>query len=507
MAIQTTNPQELFQVERVSPWVSPYEYLLSTNQGDFIYVPQNIINKGYVKEENAGFTRNPDGTIDVVKQKRQFFHPEFLDQNFLNTGRSIEIDPATFTDAQKSAMSELAGENITKGFLFPAVEYMGRVSSTGRPFSYELDEDSPPISGISSLSNEGVGGTSFDAGYKYILGEPKSNNFDFINPDASINTLTTTYTPAKKRGGILGSAARSITNFIASIPYAPEIAAFATGNPVLYGSLKAAQTAAAGGDIGDVIKSGVVSGGTMYAGQQLLGPADVGATPTDGSAAGTGGPYDISDVGSLGDLAPTEVYPVDMSVGGTVTPLPPGSIGLPPIDLLGETTFPSQGLSPPTGNEVIQAPGAPTPDVSLISPEAVFPSEGLISPTMPGVPSMGGGQGVTVGVPGGTVGQGGFTPTEAVPVLGDPSSFINDPNVLGQPVIESIPEGISLRDAFDAARGINRVAGLLGGSQQTTGGGSDPGQQGIAGSVDVSQLLALLGSARARTPSIYSLLG
>jgi hypothetical protein len=489
MAIQTTNPQELFQVERVIPWVSPYEYLLSTNQGDFIYVPQNIINKGYVKEENAGFAQKPDGTIEVVKEKRQFFHPEFLDQNFLNTGRSIEIDPATFTDAQKSAMSELAGENITKGFLFPAVEYMGRVSST--PFSYELDEDSPPISGISSLSNEGVGGTSFDAGYKYILGEPKSNNFDFINPDASINTLTTTYTPAKKRGGILGSAARSITNFIASIPYAPEIAAFATGNPVLYGSLKAAQTAAAGGDIGDVIKSGVVSGGTMYAGQQLLGPADAGATPE--SVGGTPGV--------------SEVYPVDMSVGGTVTPLPPGSIGLPPIDLLGETTFPSQGLSPPTGNEVIQAPGAPTPDVSLISPEAVFPGEGLINPTMPGVPSLGGGQGVTVGVPGGTVGQGGFTPTEAVPVLGDPGSFINDPNVLGQPVIEPIPEGISLRDAFDAARGINRVAGLLGGGQQTTGGGSDPGQQGIAGSVDVSQLLALLGGARARTPSIYSLLG
>lgn len=484
MAIQTTNPQELFQVERVSPWVSPYEYLLSTNQGDFIYVPQNIINKGYVKEENAGFTRNADGTIDVLRQKRQFFHPEFLDKNFLNTGRSIEIDPATFTDAQKSAMSELAGENITKGFLFPAVDYMGRVSSTGRPFSYELDEDSPPISGISSLSNEGVGGTSFDAGYKYILGEPKSNNFDFINPDASINTLTTTYTPAKKRGGILGSAARSITNFIASIPYAPEIAAFATGNPVLYGSLKAAQTAAAGGDIGDTIKSGVVSGATMYAGQQLLGSADVGATPE--SVGGTPGV--------------SEVFPVDMSVGGTVTPLPPSSVGLPPISLLDGATFPGQGLQTPANIS--------SPDINLFPPDTIFPGQGLTDPTMPGIPSMGGGQGLTMGVPGGTIGAGGFTPSDAVPILGDPGSFINDPNVLGRPVIEPISEGISLRDAFDAARGINRVAGLLGGgSQQPVGGGSDPGQQRMAGSVDVSQLLDLLGSARARTPSIYSLLG
>jgi X-X-X-Leu-X-X-Gly heptad repeat protein len=248
-----------------------------------------------------------------------------------------------------------------------------------------------------------------------------------------------------------------------------------------------------------------------YVGEQLTAPAGTGEATTGTGEAASGAGEAASGAGEAASVGGTpgvsEVLPVDMSVGGTVTPLPPGSVGLPPIDLLGETTFPSQGLSPPTGNEVIQAPGAPTPDVSLISPEAVFPGEGLISPTMPGVPSMGGGQGVTVGVPGGTVGQGGFTPTEAVPVLGDPSSFINDPNVLGQPVIEPVSEGISLRDAFDAARNVNRLAGLLGGGQQTTGGGSDPGQQGIAGSVDVSQLLALLGSARARTPSIYSLLG
>jgi X-X-X-Leu-X-X-Gly heptad repeat protein len=248
-----------------------------------------------------------------------------------------------------------------------------------------------------------------------------------------------------------------------------------------------------------------------YVGEQLTAPAGTGEATTGTGEAASGAGEAASGAGEAASVGGTpgvsEVLPVDMSVGGAVTPLPPSSVGLPPIDLLGETTFPSQGLSPPTGNEVIQAPGAPTPDVSLISPEAVFPGESLISPTMPGVPSMGGGQGVTVGVPGGTVGQGGFTPTEAVPVLGDPSSFINDPNVLGQPVIEPVSEGISLRDAFDAARNVNRLAGLLGGGQQTTGGGSDPGQQGIAGSVDVSQLLALLGGARARTPSIYSLLG
>lgn len=227
-----------------------------------------------------------------------------------------------------------------------------------------------------------------------------------------------------------------------------------------------------------------------YVGEQLTAPAGTGEA---GEAAAGGG-----SVG--GTPGVSEVFPVDMSVGGTVTPLPPGSIGLPPISLLDGATFPGQGLQTPANIS--------SPDINLFPPDTVFPGQGLTDPTMPGIPSMGGGQGLTMGVPGGTIGAGGFTPSDAVPILGDPGSFINDPNVLGRPVIEPISEGISLRDAFDAARGINRVAGLLGGgSQQPVGGGSDPGQQRMAGSVDVSQLLDLLGSARARTPSIYSLLG
>lgn len=64
--------------------------------------------------------------------------------------------------------------------------------------------------------------------------------------------------------------------------------------------------------------------------------------------------------------------------------------------------------------------------------------EGLQLPTMPGLPDMGGGQGITIPVTGGTVGEGGFVPDNAVPVLGDPNSFINDPNVIGTPVITPV---------------------------------------------------------------------
>ena len=222
-------------------------------------------------------------------------------------------------------------------------------------------------------------------------------------------------------------------------------------------------------------KETATAAAAAYIGEQLT-------APTDTSVGGTPGV--------------SEVYPVDMSVGGTVTPLPPVDMTLPSYGLLDGVTFPSQGLQVPPSN-VSTLPPSLADGVGL---------PGLQSPTMPTIPGMGG-TGLTIPVEGGTVGAGGFTPEGAVPVIGDPGSFINDPNVIGQPVINVDTSAISLRDAFDAARGINRVSGLLGGGGgQAVGGVSDPGQM-PAGSVDVSRLLSLLSGANVRTPNVYSLLG
>lgn len=53
----------------------------------------------------------------------------------------------------------------------------------------------------------------------------------------------------------------------------------------------------------------------------------------------------------------------------------------------------------------------------------------------PGLAAMGGGTGLLATVPGGVIGATGFTPAAAVPILGSPSSFINNPTLLGKPVI------------------------------------------------------------------------
>jgi hypothetical protein len=117
--------------------------------------------------------------------------------------------------------------------------------------------------------------------------------------------------------------------------------------------------------------------------------------------------------------------------------------------------------------------------------------EGLVVPTTPGLSSMGGAQGLTVPVgtisstgavvPLGVVGELGLTPVGSTPVLGDPSSFINNPNVLGKPVfttdtltLPSVPKETSVLDTLRTANTIKNMltpptvqqqAGLLGGGQ------------------------------------------
>ena len=74
---------------------------------------------------------------------------------------------------------------------------------------------------------------------------------------------------------------------------------------------------------------------------------------------------------------------------------------------------------------------------------------------------MGGGTGLlTSAAGGGILGATGVTPIGAVPILGSPSSFINNPNVLGQPVIgaESAPT-VSISNALRAVNLANSLFG------------------------------------------------
>lgn len=136
--------------------------------------------------------------------------------------------------------------------------------------------------------------------------------------------------------------------------------------------------------------------------------------------------------------------------------------------------------------------------------------QGLQVPTTPGLSSMGGGTGLAVPVTGGTVTQLGFVPTGATPVLGDPASFINNPDVLGNTVFSTdylaAPGAAAGMSVTDALRIANQARNLLAGGQNPL----IPQQQGLpqsaAGSqgADYSGLLSLL-QLQARTPGVSSL--
>lgn len=468
-----TQPQ--LAVDRVIPWINPYEYILNTNQGDFVYVPKDIVNKGYVAERYEFSGSGAD--LRQTKEKRQYFHPEFLNQDFLGQAKAVNLDQGVFTDEQKKALSDSVGGDITNGYLFPATKYIETVKPAQM---YSITEGAPAISGIKTISDEGVNeAVNFDTGYKYVLGEGNEKQFDFINPDSSFITLTAGEAPSGR--GKLGKELRRAAIKIGQVPFLTQATAFIpVVGPYVYSALRGAQMGAEGKD---PLEAGLQGGAELVLSNAIktaIGgtPVDVGGLPSD---------YDVDPFGPGGitpDVVPPALPPVDYSLLGdaslpTTAPGMGGETGitgtLPPLpepNLLGTTTTPDYGLGPQT-----------TPGVSG--------GQGLELPTMPNVGGLGGAQGITVPVSGGTVGQLGTTPTGATPVLGSPGSFINDPNVLGTDVIaQGTPSSISLRDATRGARLVNS---LLNPAEAGAGGGvaQDSAQQTTSG-VDYSGLYNLL---------------
>ena len=263
-------------------------------------------------------------------------------------------------------------------------------------------------------------------------------------------------------GGPLGKYIQPIMTTIATIALGPPGAAFANAVFQL-------------GETGKIDPEKVaVAAAKAYVAQETIGaikgtPAEAGGLPSD---------YDVDPFGP-GGITPDVVPPA-----------------LPPVDysLLGDARFPSQTLGTPPPLPDASVLGSAPVDYGL-GPQTtpgVDGGQGLQLPTMPNLGEMGGGQGPTIPVSGGTIGPLGLTPSGATPVLGDPGSFINDPNVLGTDVIpQGTPSSISLRDATRAARLANSLlnppeAGGAGG-----GVAQDSAQQTTSG-VDYSGLYNLL---------------
>jgi hypothetical protein len=238
-----------------------------------------------------------------------------------------------------------------------------------------------------------------------------------------------------------------------------------------------------------------------------IGPLAGGSAAAGGAALGTG-------------LTPGAAGITGLTAGTTATGIGAGAAGTGLLAPAGFALAPSLGAS--LGSVGGTAIPSGSPNVGLfdtaqfgqtgqtgITPGAA--GQGLQVPTTPGLSSMGGGTGLAVPVTGGTVTQLGFVPTGATPVLGDPASFINNPDVLGNTVFSTdylaapgaAAAGLS---ASDLLRIANQARGLLGAGENPL----VPQQQGLPQSgrgsqaVDYSGLLSLL-QLQAGTPGVSSL--
>jgi hypothetical protein len=233
-----------------------------------------------------------------------------------------------------------------------------------------------------------------------------------------------------------GSAGRLAGSAAASAGASSAIAQIAAGAA---GASSAGVTAslARGDSFEDALLNGLTAGAfggvnsavNMAVNSGLNAAATAANTPTPNSDNLNISP--LSFDGAQPDITPTTDYSVnaDYSFGST----------------------PKLGIDPSTGTGFTASPltsGAEYVGYSPVNYGLVgaTPSLGLQMPTSPAIKAMGGGQGLTADVTNpvtgetGVVGGLGFTPTGAAPVLGDPSSFINNPDVTGSPVMAVDPD-------------------------------------------------------------------
>lgn len=308
-----------------------------------------------------------------------------------------------------------------------------------------------------------------------ILKELKPLVTDFILPAVSmysgINALGSLFGAGGALGGVSGATQAAAEQAAAADIAGGMVPEFAS-NAAYDAAMNQAVAAGTAGVAPEALPSIFADTTAPY-----VPSTDYGFTPSYELPA----PISVTPTPVVPEALPTTDYGFTPSYDFAPPPAPEGIFGPPvtPASAYGPPTnygfTPSYELAPPSIPEGIKVPFINEPitvgtipvDYSLNVPSQV----GLQLPSMPSLPSMGGAQGLTAAVPGGTVGELGFTPTGASPVLGDPSSFINNPAVTGQPTIPTAPTAPtapsvpteSLMSEAQFASILKSLPGLLGG--------------------------------------------
>jgi hypothetical protein len=436
----------------------PYVYGFDVNLygNDFTFIPKSVYEKGFVS----------DG--------KQYYLPGVLNQEFnqafqpyakpFSVDEVQKVAPNFKTDYKKSTFED------NQGYLVPtdlSQTYLSKFNT----YDVGEEKDGFVFGGITGLATNEQGQRYFNVS---ASGMPNANAW--ATEDG--NVAGQWYDPGKKWYETAFGKALIIAAVVGTGMYLAGGAA--AGGAAAGGAGGSAAGAGAAG--------GAAAGGTAAAGTAAGTGLTVGAGGATGLTAGA--------AGATGVVAPS---------GFVLAPSVGASVGAGTAAAVGAGTG---GGSSAGGTGLLDTAQFGQTGQTGITPGAA--GQGLQTPTTPGLSSMGGGTGVTVPVSGGTVTQLGMVPTGATPVLGDPASFINDPNVLGNTVFTTdtllTPGAATGPSTADTLRNLNRLRGLLGAGENPL----VPQQQGLPQSgrgsqgVDYSGLLSLL-QLQARTPNVASL--
>lgn len=400
------------------------QYLLKTNQGDFYYVPLDYVNRGYATDQY------------------QYYNPEFLDKDFLASGKRVNLDPTVLEG--KTIASTF--ENPNSGYLFKADEFEKRIPSWAYYHEFGSDPKKQRIGGISEVPASGS--NSPEGGLKYVLENNAENQLSFINPNATTTTRTYTVTYSGIFGSRVAEALARGAQAIGKVPFLTELtAAIPVIGPAVYGTIKGAQAGAAGkgpleaaAETGLSLAAASLVKDAIGGGKGVFG-GDVEAQP--------GGFYGEVPGGAVGPAPGTEVFPVTPPAPVTTTPIGGGMLG-------GAAELAS-----------VAETMAPVPSPANVR-EYGFPMTEPITPA----------------------------PADIIPGYATPENVFEygyqDPGRITPAPADIIPAStISL---LDAARGARLASTLLGGAttqQPETGAGVGSAPTGATG-IDYSALLGLL---------------
>lgn len=407
----------------------------------YVFVPKEFAEKGFVQ----------DG--------QQWFEPALMREGAFSTAAAFSLPSAEgITDAAKSLYS-----NPTEGYVWKAEDF-SKINDDDFAFtSYTINENSPPITGLGSKEGQVVYTTT---------GKPGSV-YGWVDPGYEQNKVLHHQAPATKSGGLFGNnfisdAFEGVGNFLLEagpiVPLAlnamlPGLGtAVAVGTQLGQGNVEGALTNFAvqnalsgalpstGSAIGDAaLQSGTtaaLTGGNPLE-AAVLGGANAGLA---GSLQGTGSTapdlYDFEPNSFPDTTAPDYDFKADYSLTSGV-PTPSEGFQAPPMTgtVFNEDGSVNYALSVPAQNMGLQYTGIPS------------------------LPEMGGGQGLVANVPGGTVSQTGFIPTNPNVVLGDPESFINKEGGTGR--ASDVDYGKILEALLAAGAGAAGVQAMQGQGQPT----------------------------------------